>query len=110
MLALEIPLARWSSTPQLRSARVDRNHVPRKQIVGTERSRGELLKLGINISNRSIRRYGWRGPARPPSQTWRTFLTNHAHHLWTADLFTAAQRAAAVRLRRDVRLPTGHVR
>jgi transposase InsO family protein len=55
---------------------------------GTERIRGELLKLGIVVSNRSIRRYRWRGPARPPSQTWRTFLANHAHHLWAADLFT----------------------
>ena len=55
---------------------------------GTERIRGELLKLDIVVSNRSIRRYRWRGPARPPSQTWRTFLTNHAHHLWAADLFT----------------------
>jgi len=55
---------------------------------GTERIRGELLKLGIVVSNRSIRRYRWRGPARSPSQTWRTFLCNHAHHLWAADLFT----------------------
>jgi putative transposase len=55
---------------------------------GSERIRGELLKLGIVVSNRSIRRYRWRGPARPPSQTWRTFLRNHAHHLWAADLLT----------------------
>ena len=55
---------------------------------GTERITGELLKLGIVVSNRSIRRYRWRGPARSPSQTWRTFLHNHAHHLWAADLFT----------------------
>ncbi len=55
---------------------------------GTERIRGELLKLGIAVSNRSIRRYRWRGPVRPPSQTWRTFLANHAHHLWAADLLT----------------------
>jgi len=55
---------------------------------GSERIRGELLKLGMVVSNRSIRRYRWRGPARPPSQTWRTFLTNHAHHLWAGDLFT----------------------
>lgn len=26
---------------------------------GTERTRGELLKLGIVVSNRSIRRYRW---------------------------------------------------
>ncbi|MGH2351685.1 MAG: integrase core domain-containing protein [Chloroflexota bacterium] len=55
---------------------------------GSERIRGELLKLGITASNRSIRRYRWRGPTRPPSQTWRTFLRNHAHAIWAADLFT----------------------
>jgi putative transposase len=55
---------------------------------GTERIRGELLKLGIQVSNRSIRRYRWRGPRPMSSQTWRTFLGNHAHHLWAADLFT----------------------
>src|SRR5438093_12627869 len=37
---------------------------------GTERIRGELLKLGIVVSSRSIRRYRWGGPARSPSQTW----------------------------------------
>ena len=55
---------------------------------GTERIRGELLKLGIVVSNRSIRRYRWRGPGRVPTQTWRTFLRNHAHHLWAADLLS----------------------
>ena len=40
------------------------------------------------VSKRSIQRYRRRGPARPSSQTWRTFLTNHAHHLWAADLVT----------------------
>jgi transposase InsO family protein len=57
---------------------------------GTERIRGELLKLGIVVSNRSIRRYRWRGPARSPSHAWRTFLRNHAHHLWAADLLSVA--------------------
>jgi transposase InsO family protein len=55
---------------------------------GTERIRGELLKLGVIVSNRSIRRYRWRGPGRPPTQAWRTFLANHAHAIWAADLFT----------------------
>jgi transposase InsO family protein len=53
---------------------------------GAERIRGELLKLGIAVSNRSIRRY--RRPARPPpSQTWRAFLRNHAPAIWAADFF-----------------------
>jgi transposase InsO family protein len=55
---------------------------------GTERIRGELLKLGIVVSNRLIRRYRWRGPTRARGQTWRTFLRNHAHHVWAADLLT----------------------
>jgi transposase InsO family protein len=52
------------------------------------RIRGELLKLGIVASNRSIRRYRRPGPARPPSQAWLTFLANHRSDSWAADLFT----------------------
>ena len=55
---------------------------------GTERIRGELLKLGIAASNGSIRRYRWRPAPRPPSQSWGTFLRNHAHAIWATDLFT----------------------
>jgi transposase InsO family protein len=55
---------------------------------GSERIRGELLKVGTAVSNRSIRRDRWRGPGRPRSQTWGTFLRNHAHAIWAADLFT----------------------
>ena len=55
---------------------------------GSERMRGELLKLGIVVSKRSIQRYRLRGPAHPSTQTWCTFLANHASHLWAADLLT----------------------
>jgi transposase InsO family protein len=55
---------------------------------GSERIRGELRKLGITVSKRSIQRYRRRGPAHPPSQTWRTFLTNHALGIGAADLCT----------------------
>jgi putative transposase len=55
---------------------------------GTERIRGELRKLGFAVANGSIRRYRSRPAPRPPNQTWRTFLRNHAHQLWAADLFT----------------------
>jgi putative transposase len=55
---------------------------------GTERIRGELLKLGIVVGNGSIRRYRWRPVPRAPSQTWGTFLRNHAHAIWAADLLT----------------------
>jgi transposase InsO family protein len=53
---------------------------------GAERIRGELLKLGISVSKRTIQRYMKR--ARPPgkrSQTWETFFENHAHDIWACD-------------------------
>jgi hypothetical protein len=54
---------------------------------GAERIGGELLKLGIVVSNRSIRRYRGR-PDRPGGQTWRTVLRNHAGAIRAADLVT----------------------
>jgi hypothetical protein len=54
---------------------------------GTQRVRGELLKLAIVVSNRSIRRYRWRGPKRERGQAWRTFLRNQIKGIWAADLF-----------------------
>ena len=53
---------------------------------GTERIRGELLKLGIVVSKRSIRRYRWRKPTPGGSQKWRTFLSNQLRGIWAADL------------------------
>lgn len=53
---------------------------------GSERIRGELLKLGIVVSKRSIRRYRWRKPSPRSSQTWRTFLANELRGIWAADL------------------------
>jgi hypothetical protein len=43
---------------------------------GAPRIHGELLKLGIVVSERTVSRY-LRGLPRGPSQTWRTFLVNH---------------------------------
>jgi transposase InsO family protein len=53
---------------------------------GAERIRGELLKLCINISKRSIQKYIDRdhNPSST-SQTWPTFLKNHAPHIWACD-------------------------
>ena len=53
---------------------------------GAPRVHGELLKLGIEISEASVSRYMARHP-RPPSQTWRAFLNNHVDGLASIDLF-----------------------
>jgi putative transposase len=53
---------------------------------GSPRIHGELLKLGIAVSQSTVAKYLRRHP-RPPSQTWRTFLTNHASQIMAADFF-----------------------
>ena len=53
---------------------------------GAERIRGELLKLDIRVSKRTIQKYTRRTqPPCPPGQTWATFLRNHAHETWACD-------------------------
>jgi len=54
---------------------------------GAPRIHGELLKLGIEVSERTVSRLMPKR-SRPPSQTWRTFLTNHVQTLVALDFFT----------------------
>jgi putative transposase len=53
---------------------------------GAERLRGELLKLGIHVSKRTVQKYmrQARGPTSG-GQTWSTFLRNHMHGTWACD-------------------------
>jgi putative transposase len=53
---------------------------------GAPRIHGELLKLGIKVSQATVAKYMARG-RRPPSQTWRTFLNNHAKQIVSTDFF-----------------------
>ena len=53
---------------------------------GAPRIHGELQKLGLSVSQSTVAKY-MRRQRRPPSQTWRTFLTNHASQIMAADLF-----------------------
>ena len=53
---------------------------------GAPRIHGELLKLGFSISQAAVSKYMVRHPS-PPSQSWRTFLTNHADCLASIDFF-----------------------
>jgi putative transposase len=55
---------------------------------GAERIRGELLKLEIRVSKRTIqkdRKHVRR--KRPGGQNWKTFLPNHAAEVWACDFF-----------------------
>jgi putative transposase len=53
---------------------------------GAERIRGELLKLGIEVSKRTIQKYLDKfRPSPTGSQAWKTFLKNHAQYIWACD-------------------------
>ena len=54
---------------------------------GAPRIHGELLKHGIDVAERTVSRLL---PKRrtPPSQSWRTFLTNHVRDLVSIGFFT----------------------
>jgi hypothetical protein len=53
---------------------------------GAPRIHGEILKLGIDVAERTVSRL--MPKRRPePSQTWRTFLANHVRDLVSIDFF-----------------------
>lgn len=53
---------------------------------GAERIRGELLKLGLHVAKGTIQKYvASVRPSQSPSQTWSTFLQNHAQAIWACD-------------------------
>jgi len=66
-----------------------------KPLWGAPRIHGELLKLGIEISQAAVSKH-MRRPRKPPSQTWRTFLKNHAAEIASIDFFTVPTAAFRV--------------
>ena len=56
---------------------------------GAPRVHGELLKLGIVVSQATVGGYmPWR--PKVPSQTWRSFLRNHMSDMVAVDMFVVA--------------------
>jgi putative transposase len=56
---------------------------------GAPRIHGELLKLGVDISQATVGRYLPRRP-KNPSPTWRSFLHNHLAESAAIDMFIVA--------------------
>lgn len=67
--------------------RLVREMADANRLWGAPRIHGELLKLGFNVSERTVSRLMPRR-RRPPSQTWRTFLQNHVGAIVAIDFFT----------------------
>ncbi len=53
---------------------------------GAPRIHGELLKLGIDVGQTTVAKYMTR-TRRPPSQGWKTLLSNHADGIASMDMF-----------------------
>jgi Integrase core domain len=52
---------------------------------GASRIHGELLMVGFEVAQSTVSKYMVRGGA-PPSQSWKTFLRNHAQAIAAIDL------------------------
>jgi hypothetical protein len=52
---------------------------------GASRIHGELLMLGFEVAQSTVSKYMARRP-KPPSQTWKTFLKNHAKAIAAIDM------------------------
>lgn len=54
---------------------------------GSRRIQAELAKLGIPVSDSTVRRYRPKNRRSPSAQTWKTFLQNHAQAVVAVDFF-----------------------
>jgi putative transposase len=71
--------------PQIRT--LVREMATANPLWGAPRIHGELRTLGVDVSERTVSRL-LESRTRPPSQTWRTFLTNHLTSAASMDFFT----------------------
>ena len=89
LLDVEVPLPQErASTYSTQGARTYFRTMSRDNIGwGAPRIHGELQMLGIHVSQATVAKYMLHHP-RPPSQTWQSFLNNHATDLVSVDFFT----------------------
>jgi hypothetical protein len=75
--------SRRAGRPPTPRAALIREMAAKNPLWGAERIRGELLKLGIRVSKRTVQRH-MTGARRPgDGQRWATFLKNHV--TWSCD-------------------------
>jgi len=88
VLTVEISSARWGR-PQLDGEIRDliRQMSMANPLWGAPRIHGELLMLGIEVAQSTVAKYMAPRTRRPPSQSWKTFLRNHAAGIASIDLF-----------------------
>ena len=83
---------RWKSRKRAGRPRIDRGlrDLIRRMSMenplwGASRIHGELLMLGFEVAQSTVSKYMVR-PSKPPSQSWKTFLRNHAEAIAAIDM------------------------
>ena len=83
---------RWKSRNRAGRPKIDRGlrdlirRMSRENpLWGASRIHGELLMLGFEVAQSTVSKYMARS-SRPPSQTWKTFLQNHAEAIAAIDM------------------------
>jgi transposase InsO family protein len=83
---------RWKSRNRVGRPKVDselrdliRRMSRENPLWGAPRIHGELLMLGFEVAQSTVSKYMMRGQ-RPPSQSWKTFLQNHAEAIAAIDM------------------------
>ena len=83
---------RWKSRNRAGRPKIDRGlrdliqRMSREnRLWGASRIHGELLMLGFEVAQSTVSKYMAR-PSNPPSQTWKTFLRNHAEAIAAIDM------------------------
>ncbi len=83
---------RWKSRNRVGRPKIDRGlrdlicrRCRENPLWGAPRIHGELLMLGFEVAQSTVSKYMVRGRT-PPSQTWKTFLRNHAEAIAAIDM------------------------
>lgn len=83
---------RWKSRNRAGRPRIDRGlrdlirrMSKENRLWGAARIHGELLMLGFEVAQSTVSKYMVR-PSKPPSQSWKTFLQNHAQAIAAIDM------------------------
>jgi transposase InsO family protein len=78
-----------ASRPKIPQEQIDliRQMASDNTLWGAPRIHGELLRLGINVSESTVLRYMPKKAPRTTKQSWKTFLKNHHFQIVSADFF-----------------------
>lgn len=86
ILAMEVSRASWPPCVPVKIRQLIREISGANPLWGAPRIEGELLKLGIDVARSTVAKYMEKG-RHPPSQSWKTFLQNHADGIASVDFF-----------------------